>query len=613
MVLTALVYDAFDNRIGVDEIFTINSLSVRENLDLINTFRFTAPAADRRIYDVKAKRRVEIYDDNALVANGYVCDRPFTRSTQQFGYECFDILTELTRMIVGVDRRIDAKSAVETLALFASEAGWSVSVTASDNVVAMFAGVSYYQAMLDICKRFRIHIRRNANQIRHVEMGRFGEDSGVLVENTGQVNPGFENRDDVAILGNLTILETSSVLINRVFAYGAGKGSSRLTLEGASGTPEYQVRSLERGGRTLWYIEDVDSILKYGLHEACPVWSSISLQPPGSDAAQLAAKNQLHSAAVSYLQLHKAPHVAYQFDVERLPDKVKIGDKLWLRYHGDSDRRTLDNPVVKPGDITDVDELLFVTGIEKTWRGKDAGGGIAYRLEVSTLDKPVVSDKVLQVSNLQQSEVYRTLAEPKKQTLRSGIQAVTDQLISAVAPSPLDQPVRAKFEIEFEEDVLILHKALLYIETSLGIATSNQIFINGNPRRETSIPYYLSIFINDYDIGTDMQTIDEISGTSGIDPTTITTEYAGKTIANPPRDSVWGLPDTPQQFRFDIARFLKNEDGSVNRKHTIEVYNAQSATMGTGVFPNPPSEIPSFGTVRFSYIIEVTTTEDAED
>ena len=101
----------------------------------------------------------------------------------------------------------------------------------------------------------------------------------------------------------------------------------------------YVVRSVTLNGITHYYIEDAESIAQFGLRDR--VLNIKDILPLGLSITNLAqASATLYGTAVTYLQRHKDPQVAYEVECVGLRHMrngtpyFRVGDKLTLDYVG---------------------------------------------------------------------------------------------------------------------------------------------------------------------------------------------------------------------------------------------------------------------------------------
>lgn len=101
----------------------------------------------------------------------------------------------------------------------------------------------------------------------------------------------------------------------------------------------YAVQSVTLNGTTHYYLEDADSVAKYGLRDR--VLNVKDILPLGLSLTALAqASATLYSVAVTYLQRHKDPQVAYEVECVGLRHMrngtpyFEMGDTLTLDYVG---------------------------------------------------------------------------------------------------------------------------------------------------------------------------------------------------------------------------------------------------------------------------------------
>lgn len=356
-------------------------------------------------------------------------------------------------------------------------------------------------------------------------------------------------------------------------------------------------------------MEDINSILEFGVHEAALSFPNIAQVDPGRQG-EINASNQLMQQAVTYLQWYSQPHTVYNLNCRLLPEnKVSVGDKVQLVYTG-----KLTEPDGKTVlDILDIDLAVYITGIGITY---EANGGRAYSLQVSTTDRMLLDTDSLVASYLRDVQLYKVLANPVITTWYFTNSGQCDQLSGKYSPDPDFVPTQVRLKIPLSDDVLIVHQALLTLKTkraSLYQPISGSFAGNRPP---TSAPGFLSLFLfteaeagsytGALDLG-DAGIIDLVSGTNGIDASTITYTQAGRLIGA--NNRIWGYPAYEQTFQFDLTEWLYNASGGLNQAHEIVVYNDNQDIIA-GQQTTPPYDW-SFGEVELTLELKITLRQDA--
>lgn len=590
--LSASVYDFNNRKVGDGFHIQLLSLTTTTSLDEIGVFTFSVPVADPRSFTMEQKKRVVIEWFDPIqgvrkeVANGYIEDVRYSDSGRTLVVRCVDILTELGRRVVGINRRYMAVPIGTVIQQLAEEGGWSAIVLESDNVVGRFSGLSLYAAILEINKRFKYHLRRSISQARIIECGEFGDHSGVTVKRFSRMTDAIQRRNDVAILGNITIQETSKQIVNRIYPFGGGSAKAQLTLQKATAGYPYSVQSIRQNdGTVLYFLEDRASIDKYGLHEAMLTFSNIADVDP-APSLQIEAANNLYYRAAAYLQLYSIPHVAYQFNCYRLPDHVQVGSKVRLTYHDWADRRQ-NGAVVPQSALVDVDNDFWITSIDRAW---NEDGSVLYTVEASNVDRRPTTDEDIIASQIREANVERTLANPITRTAIYSVSSTSDQRAGFLSPSY--PPIRANLTISFPDDMIELISVVLTVST----VTSLIPRYNSAGVFEEGTLYRFSFWLN----GRSMIPLgleDLIAGSEDYNAL----EYVGDqaVVGVSYQEKTLGSEGTPGTWKFDLTEYIK-EAGASN-SHLVEIYNYNRGAL----VPDT-----SFGEVKFLLETKYITIQD---
>lgn len=166
------------------------------------------------------------------------------------------------------------------------------------------------------------------------------EDEDRYQHATGTTNIGL-------IAGEPAIRFDGTALVNRVIAYGVDTVADPegdpgdtmedvLTLDDATLTAPYVVQSgLDEGGNTFFYIEDSESVARYGLVEVTKVWTDIK-NPNDDSVSRGKAANVLYMTAVN--ELIKRRSEKNSFTIGPIANGARIwslpGDQVWAKYQG---------------------------------------------------------------------------------------------------------------------------------------------------------------------------------------------------------------------------------------------------------------------------------------
>src|SRR3990172_2770260 len=190
MRIWADIHDSADHRLGEGPIFAIRQAQVKRQLDGGGNLRATLIAADARAMAlVQVGRIVKLWGEDhggvrllgeGIISTARVTDDP---SGTALVIDGPDLLEELKRKntLLG---RVFNQATLGTVAadLIGLVPGWTVAVDSTisaDLVDARFDGVNVLKAFTEIAKRYGIHIRMSDQYSRQLEVGSFGEDSGL--------------------------------------------------------------------------------------------------------------------------------------------------------------------------------------------------------------------------------------------------------------------------------------------------------------------------------------------------------------------------------------------------------------------------------------------------
>lgn len=201
----------------------------------------------------------------------------------------------------------------------------------------------------------------------------------------------------------------------------------------------YAVQSVTLNGTTHYYLEDAESVAKYGLRDR--VLNVKDILPLGLSLTALAqASATLYSVAVTYLQRHKDPQVAYEVECVGLRHMrngtpyFRVGDKLTLDYVGtytDDDGTLREDMRVR--------QDLYIMAATRSY---GPAGESIWKLTVSTIARALPNDGDLVAAMLTEIGVAKisplgffTFAnqsgEEKMRLDEYGIQLATKQVESA--------------------------------------------------------------------------------------------------------------------------------------------------------------------------------------
>ncbi len=246
--------------------------------------------------------------------------------------------------------------------------GWSASVEEpSGLVVAILEGATRFDAISQIATQRLHHVVASATE-RHLSLFKTPAPS---VYSALLLPYGVPEREQFVLpVTSVKVSRSDEEIINRIIPIGTGEGASTLTLQWSDRTSPYQIRTIiGPGGRTLYVLEDDDSIAAYGVRERVVAFKNVA-PIANSPAAYRDAANVLYDLAVAWLQQHKEEKLTWQFTVAgptRLRDPesgnwyLAPGMLLPAKIRGVAE--TLDGRQT----IVDLDKQVFVRSIKRTF------------------------------------------------------------------------------------------------------------------------------------------------------------------------------------------------------------------------------------------------------
>lgn len=442
--------DAEGDPIGSGPVVDIIKASYSMGLDEIGTFTLEVPAALPVARDITSGTYMTLYrEGEGELFNGIVHTPKVTVSER--GEHILQIqgdgwARELVWANTLFGRRFSNTSIASAASTLLTGTDWSANTeTASINLTAHYEGVSIWKALGHAAQQFGWHLREDP-LARTVDLGAFGDDSGLIFQNTGHVE------DDMGIvpISKLVISDEQKDLWNRVIPVGSGEGVNRLTLKHSSRTSPYTIKSATGpDSETYYYIEDSTSATNHGTR-VMPLSFPNVAPISNSDSEIENAANALYDLAAAWLSWHSEPYSVYDVSVVNLQHMVngspqfELGDKVRLIYRG----LTLD----ADGDTLvwiDVDTDVYILGFERSFTSSDIN---AWRLTVSTVDQRVPTDADVLADTLDHMWAVQTSLKPFSYVEVAG-----------PAVESVDSTHDATLPIEYDERVTYLHLAELQV------------------------------------------------------------------------------------------------------------------------------------------------------
>lgn len=411
-LLWADVYDALWNRVG-DGPVPLTSASVTRCFDGAGSISFEAPATDERVIDLlKDQRRVKLlYLDphtNVVrtVGSGVISKRGFkySASGSQKTFSGPDVLDELVNYIALPNTIFSNEPVADVASALAVLAGWQAETESvlTDYISARYDGASVLKSLRAMTEKIGAHLREKidvpSDRDHVIEVGRFGTDIDLWIQNgEAFTNRVFDNTE-VAFIDSLTITHESDDIVNWVIPIGSGEGESALTLEHASRSATYSRETVVNNGKTLYYKRNEPSIAQYGVKQKLLTFKDIA--PVGnSDTAIGYAADALDEATDAFLDRAGVPQIVYRFSIRKASKTVRSGDVVHLSFRGLV--RTIDNQEIE--DET-VEGEFYVLKVTESF----SSSGVTLSLEVSNIDKLPQSDASYIVSAIEDMQIANT-------------------------------------------------------------------------------------------------------------------------------------------------------------------------------------------------------------
>lgn len=342
MRIWADIYDSAGNRLGAGPVQNLTRISVTRALDGIGSIRASAILTDERAAALlQNERRIRLYVEHNNITRelGRGVIRQIRRNISEGGFSLEvdgpDDLDELTRYNTLLGRSYSGLSVAGVAAALAGIAGWSTLPTGADNIIsARFDGASVFKALRELAEHQGLHIRR-ADLDKHIEIGPFGDSSGVRIQNAQSAEIETQFNDEIMLIDRLRIDQTSEAVANWIVPLGQGEGEAALTLAKTTRSSPYTVgQMIGPNGKTLYYLADQASIDLYGRIERVVTFKQIGAVS-NSDADLVLAANALYDAAAAWLQRNSVRLDTYTCTARKPRKTIRPGQKIRLVYRGE--------------------------------------------------------------------------------------------------------------------------------------------------------------------------------------------------------------------------------------------------------------------------------------
>jgi len=517
---------------------TLNSASATRALDGAGSFSVTFPAVSESLFNLaQLERRASIYveqDEQTRYFGGGII-RELNVDDSSGGAKVViggpDPLDALTRKSVLLGRSYQV-SLIGTIAasLTALAPPWSIIVDDADNVTqsVRFDGVSVLKALISIASKAGYHIREGETPYT-LEMGPFGDDSGIVALHPSTLSVELYSRDNLLLIDKISQKSSSRDVINWIIPVGAGEGDAALTMEYAVNVTPEQMEGPD--GRTLYFIKNDDSIAEYGQIEKVVTFKDI-VPVLNEQAAKQYGSEVLYAAAQAWLERNAWPLTTYTMTAKKCRTALRVGDKITVAYKG----------IIETEDgshtYMDVDDLFWVMKITET--ANDSGLSVA--LEIANVDRrerDIVQDigeglEAIEVRNLTPRTHTVWVTKDKTEPVWGSPSADVHQAI-ATFYLDIDDKITDILEVK-------LHFVSLQAYSTVDVTTSATW--NGDLwayyTRAPNFPQNISLLINGEDV---------------------TSEYGGP----------WGTVSASSgDIEIDITDKIRDALGDIYREHVIQ-------------------------------------------
>lgn len=459
------VYDASGVLLAAGPLFHATGFDYTLTLDRVGAFKLDLPATDTRASLFTQGNEVRVYfEGEGLVFRGIVdhCDfKP--QANGSIGMTVTG--GSIGRQLVFANSLLGRTYNIVTLANFmlASGAGilagtgWAPGTldVPTTNLLARFDGVSISECINKAATQFRLHWRENI-LVKTIDVGAFGTNpNGLIFQNIEMMSPNMAAANaNLYPISNLTIVEESPDLWNKIVALGAGDGINQLTLRysdrttGAGFPYNVQTATGPDGVTPYYFLRDATSATAYT--ERVKILSVKDAIPlANSPAGFTAAANALYDIAATWLQRHKDPQFIYDVTVENLRNLdgsgnplFRVGDKVTLNYNG----VVTDKAGVRSAWKT-IAASVTILSVTRTFK---QDGSWAWRIQVSNVDR--LRDSIEQTLTTVFNNVWALNVSPSPYTYRE---------IHNMTRRSLDSVHDAVMVANFDANIAYMHQAKL--------------------------------------------------------------------------------------------------------------------------------------------------------
>lgn len=543
MRLYAKVYNAAGTLQGIAQ--EIKSATITKALDAAGSISLTFAAAATHTVDLlKKERRIELYleqnDVVRMVGSGIIRDLTVDDSgTANFSASGPDSLDAFTRKSVLLGRIYDNQPILNIAnGLVSLVPGWSISVDSTDSQTARFDGTNVLKALIRVAEEKGLHLREGIDP-NTLEMGAFGDDSGIKAVAPHMLSHDLDTRTDVMLIEKISQKSSSRGVVNWIIPMGGGEGAAALTLKDSTRTAPYAIHSMTGpDGSTLYYLTDDDSITEYGEIQKVVTFKEIS-PVANSSAAKVLAANALYDAAAAWLQRNAVALDTYTMSVARPISTIRPGQKISVLYKGVIETETGSKAYL------DVNTPFWVMKVTQNI----SDGGVGATLDVATVDRHEMDTTRIVVGAIEAINVRNISV----QTFPCFYQDSSERVVQGWPGLPPGYPAakNAIFSLQFPDlmtDVISVKFQLI----------SRPLYMHTNEYWGTVAPTPLKYWytIEGANYPCDMGII--INGTDR------TTDLGG------PWNPSGG--NSPVDVTLDLSSYILNASGGIFQTHSIQIY-----------------------------------------
>jgi hypothetical protein len=310
------------------------SASVTRLIDGSGQFKLDAPLDVKGRETLRAGRQVKIwldlYGSTRLMGEGYITKVGI--NGERLAISGNDLMEALKWDNTLLGYQINGETVQQAISDLVAANGWTVLAdeTAAESTVTLpFDGETSLKALLSVAEAAGVHVRVSAVETRILDVGVFGEDSGITLFDPNAGAGG--DRWSGIIEGYPSIEEQADQIATRILPEGgAFEQDPNVTLEDSTRSG---VSTTTGQSGTIYYVRDAEAESVYGIRWEYKTFPDI--KPLSSSAGDtITAANQLYDAAYAYLQTVKDIRRNYKMKIRGLTVPLAPGDLVKVLYTG---------------------------------------------------------------------------------------------------------------------------------------------------------------------------------------------------------------------------------------------------------------------------------------